>query len=90
MLNKKRNKNFAQEKPVLKYTVKGTKRLKNTPRKGDLVQANSNKSYHNTGLNFNEHFFREHPAYRKQLDPFHPDLAEFLAEGVGIFADRKL
>jgi len=34
--------------------------------------------------------YREHPAYRKQLDPFHPDLAEFLAEGMETFAKQKL
>ncbi|MBA2307249.1 MerR family transcriptional regulator [Candidatus Dependentiae bacterium] len=34
--------------------------------------------------------YREHPAYRKQLDPFHPKLAEFLAQGMEIFANSKL
>ena len=34
--------------------------------------------------------YREHPAYRKQLDPFHPELAEFLAQGMEIFAKHKL
>ncbi len=34
--------------------------------------------------------YREHPEYRKQLDPFHPKLAEFMAQGMEIFADSKL
>lgn len=32
----------------------------------------------------------EHPAFRKQLDPFHPKLAEFMAEAMRIFANEKL
>ncbi len=35
-------------------------------------------------------FTEDHPAYRKQLDPFHPELAEFLAQGMEIFAKHKL
>ena len=34
--------------------------------------------------------YREHPEFRKQLDPFHPKLAEFMSEGMVIFADREL
>jgi DNA-binding transcriptional MerR regulator len=32
----------------------------------------------------------EHPEYRKQLDPIHPDLAVFIAEAMTIFADNNL
>ena len=32
----------------------------------------------------------EHPEFRKQLDPFHPNLATFMAEAMRVFADRKL
>lgn len=34
--------------------------------------------------------YAEHPEFRKQLDPFHPNLAIFMAEAMRIFADRKL
>jgi hypothetical protein len=34
--------------------------------------------------------YREHPEFRKQLDPFHPKLAEFMSEGMLVFADRSL
>ena len=34
--------------------------------------------------------YREHPGFRKQLDPFHPQFAEFLAKAMNIFADREL
>lgn len=34
--------------------------------------------------------YLEHPTYRKQLDPFHPRLAGFLAQGMETFADRNL
>ena len=34
--------------------------------------------------------YREHPEYRKQLDPFHPKLAEFMAQGMEVFADSNL
>lgn len=34
--------------------------------------------------------YQEHPAFRKQLDPFHPKLAEFMSEAMEIFADRHL
>lgn len=34
--------------------------------------------------------YREHPEFRKQLDPFHPKLAEFMSEEMIIFADREL
>jgi DNA-binding transcriptional MerR regulator len=32
----------------------------------------------------------EHPEFRKQLDPFHPQLAPFMAEAMKVFADRNL
>ena len=34
--------------------------------------------------------YQEHPEFRKQLDPFHPNLAAFMAEAMRVFADRKL
>ena len=34
--------------------------------------------------------YAEHPEFRKQLDPFHSDLATFMAEAMRVFADRKL
>ena len=34
--------------------------------------------------------YAEHPEFRKQLDPFHPSLAVFMAEAMKVFADRKL
>lgn len=34
--------------------------------------------------------YREHPAYRKQLDPFHPKLAQFIAQAMGLYADQWL
>lgn len=34
--------------------------------------------------------YQEHPEFRKQLDPFHPKLAEFMSEGMMIFADKEL
>jgi len=34
--------------------------------------------------------YAKHPDFRKQLDPFHPKLAEFMSEGMMIFADKKL
>ena len=34
--------------------------------------------------------YAEHPEFRKQLDPFHPNLATFMAEAMRVFADRKL
>ncbi len=34
--------------------------------------------------------YREHPEFRKQLDPFHPQLAEFMAKAMIVFSDRKL
>ncbi len=34
--------------------------------------------------------YAQHPEFRKQLDPFHPTLATFMAEAMGIFADRQL
>lgn len=32
----------------------------------------------------------EHPEFRKQLDPFHPNLASYMAEAMNVFADQKL
>ncbi|MBI3901176.1 MAG: MerR family transcriptional regulator [Chlamydiia bacterium] len=34
--------------------------------------------------------YAEHPEFRKQLDPFHPELAEFMAQAMKVFADRNL
>jgi DNA-binding transcriptional MerR regulator len=34
--------------------------------------------------------YAEHPEFRKQLDPFHPELAVFMAAAMKIFADREL
>ncbi len=34
--------------------------------------------------------YEEHPAMRKQLDPFHPQLAEYMAKGMRIFAAKNL
>lgn len=34
--------------------------------------------------------YEEHPEFRKQLDPFHPNLANFMAEAMRVFADQKL
>jgi len=34
--------------------------------------------------------YQEHPEFRKQLDPFHPELATFMAKAMRVFADRKL
>ncbi len=34
--------------------------------------------------------YREHPEYRKQLDPFHPELAEFMAKAMEVYADHSL
>ena len=34
--------------------------------------------------------YREHPEFKKQLDPFHPKLADFMAEGMIFFADKEL
>lgn len=34
--------------------------------------------------------YEEHPEMRKQLDPFHSNLATFMAEAMRVFADRKL
>ncbi len=34
--------------------------------------------------------YSEHPEYRKQLDPIHPDLAVFMAEAMDLFADKVL
>lgn len=36
------------------------------------------------------HLYQEHPDFRKQLDPFHPKLANFMSEGMVIFADKEL
>lgn len=34
--------------------------------------------------------YEEHPAYRKQIDPFHPHLAGFMAQAMRRFADQNL
>lgn len=34
--------------------------------------------------------YAEHPDFRKQLDPFHHELATFMAYGMIVFADREL
>lgn len=34
--------------------------------------------------------YAEHPDFRKQLDPFHHELATFMADGMKAFADREL
>ena len=34
--------------------------------------------------------YGEHSEIRKQLDPFHPKLAEFMGQAMKVFADRNL
>lgn len=34
--------------------------------------------------------YAEHPDFRKQLEPFHPDLAGFMSHAMILFADKKL
>ena len=34
--------------------------------------------------------YQEHPEFRKQLDPFHSNLATFMADAMRVIADRKL
>ena len=34
--------------------------------------------------------YLDHPEFRKQLDPVHPKLAEFIAKGMKVFAEREL
>lgn len=34
--------------------------------------------------------YREKPDYRQQLDPLHPDLANFMAKAMVVFADKNL
>lgn len=34
--------------------------------------------------------YREHPEFRKQLKPFHADLADFMADSMKVFADLNL
>ena len=34
--------------------------------------------------------YEDHPEFRKQLDPFHPQLAAFMAKAMRLFADREL
>lgn len=34
--------------------------------------------------------YQKHPEFRKQLDPFHPKLAEFMSEGMITFANKEL
>lgn len=33
--------------------------------------------------------YEEHPEFRKQLDPFHPELPTFMAEAMKVFCNRK-
>ena len=35
-------------------------------------------------------FIESTPSIGKQLDPFHPQLAEFMAQAMEVYADRKL
>lgn len=34
--------------------------------------------------------YAQHPEFRKQSAPFHPDLPDFMAEAMKVFAERKL
>lgn len=34
--------------------------------------------------------YQEHPDFRKQLEPFHPELSTFMGEAMKVFADRNL
>jgi MerR family transcriptional regulator, thiopeptide resistance regulator len=34
--------------------------------------------------------YQEHPAFRQQLDPFHPQLADFMGKAMVAFANREL
>jgi DNA-binding transcriptional MerR regulator len=34
--------------------------------------------------------YQEHPEFKKQLDPFHPKLSHFMAEGMIFFANKEL
>ncbi len=34
--------------------------------------------------------YREHPAFRKQMEPFHPKLPDFMAEAMTAFANKEL
>lgn len=34
--------------------------------------------------------YAEHPEFRKQLDPFHPQLAAFMADAMKVFAEKEL
>lgn len=34
--------------------------------------------------------YTEHPEFRKQLDPFHPKLAVYMAEAMRVFAEKNL
>lgn len=34
--------------------------------------------------------YRDHPEFRKQLDPIHPGFADFLTKAMDLFADREL
>ena len=34
--------------------------------------------------------YQEHPEFRKPLDPFHAELAEFMGQAMKVFADRNL
>lgn len=34
--------------------------------------------------------YHEHPTFRKQLDPFHPKLAQFMSQAMTAYAERRL
>ena len=34
--------------------------------------------------------YRDHPDFKKQLDPFHPQLSHFMAEGILFFTNKEL
>lgn len=34
--------------------------------------------------------YQKHPEFRKQIDPFHPELAEFMSKAMIIFAEKQL
>ena len=58
------------------------------------------KTHHDYAMQFHEatkkvyqalaQLYREHPAFRKQLDPFHSHLAEFMAKAMIVFAKASL
>lgn len=51
------------------------------------------EEHHNVSKNVYKalaQLYHEHPEYRKQLDPFHPELAEFMAKAMEVYADHQL